>query len=57
MNFLRKIIKEFREEDKERLEERLLMVNSRVFWFCMDWVFPLLTAFIVSLLFNYFLRK
>lgn len=57
MKFLKNFFKEIKEAGIERMEERLMWIDSEFFWFFMDWIAPILSALVVSLLVNYFLRK
>lgn len=57
MRFFKELFRDIKKERDYRMQKRLVWINSKAFWFFMDWIAPILTALVVSVLFNYFLRK
>lgn len=57
MKFIKKVIKYFKDGMDDSTYTRLMIKDSKVFWFFMDWIFPCLSALVVSVLVNYLLRK
>lgn len=57
MKFIKKVINYIKDGMDDRTYTRLMIKDSKVFWFFMDWIGPCLSALIVAILYNYFLRK
>ncbi|WP_276885677.1 hypothetical protein [Anaerococcus lactolyticus] len=57
MKFIKKVINYFKDGMDDRTYTRLMWINSKAFWFFMDWIAPILSALVVSVLVNYLLRK
>lgn len=57
MKFIKKVINHIKDGMDDRTYTRLMIKDSKVFWFFMDWICPCLSALIVAFLYNYFLRK
>lgn len=57
MKFIKKVINYIKDGVDDKTYTRLMIRDSKVFWFFMDWIGPCLSALIVAILYNYFLRK
>lgn len=57
MKFIKKVINYIKDGMDDRTYTRLMIKDSKAFWFFMDWIGPCLSALIVAILYNYFLRK
>lgn len=57
MGWIKKAINYFKEGMDDRSYTRLMIKDSKAFWFFMDWICPCLSALGVAFLYNYFLRK
>lgn len=57
MVWIKKAINYFKDGMDDRTYTRLMIKDSKAFWFFMDWICPCLSALGVAFLYNYFLRK
>lgn len=57
MKFFKNLFRDIKKERDYRMKKRLMWINSKAFWFFMDWIAPILSALVVSVLVNYLLRK